>query len=67
MKRPPASTNRSTATWSFQVSVASSRMRRATGAQSGVMLAVPAMPSTRWVSAIRLAARIIILLGMQPQ
>ncbi len=63
----PFFTSRSTATWSFQLSVASSRIRWATGAQSGCTVAVPAIPSTRRVSATRLAARIIILLGTQPQ
>jgi hypothetical protein len=65
--RPPLPTNRSTATWSFQSSVASSRMRAATGAQSGDTSACPAIPSTRRASASRSAARIIILLGTQPQ
>src|ERR1700721_431909 len=46
-KCPPLPTNRSTATWSSHESVASSRMRRATGAQSGVMTDVPALPGTR--------------------
>ena len=58
--------NRSAATLSFQSSVASSRIRRATGDQSGVTADVPAMPGTRLVSAMRLAARIIILEGTQP-
>ena len=66
MNVAPLFTNRSTATLSFQLSVASSRIRLATGAQSGSTVAVPAMPSTRRVSASRFAARIIILLGMQP-
>ena len=63
---PPLPVNRSAATLSFQSSVASSRIRRATGDQSGVTADVPAMPGTRLVSAMRLAARIIILEGTQP-
>ena len=43
-KRPPLPTNRSTATLSSQLSVASSRIRLATGAQSGSTVAWPAMP-----------------------
>ncbi len=65
--RPPFFSNRSAATWSFQSSVASSRMRFATGAKSGSTVAVPETPSMRRASASRLAPRIIILLGMQPQ
>ena len=67
MKWPPLPTRRSTATVSSQESVASSRMRRATGAQSGVTADVPAMPGMRRPSARRSAARTIILEGMQPQ
>ena len=66
-KRPPCPSNRSTATWSFQSSVASARILCATCDQSGVTVALPASPSTREVSAIAPAARIIILLGMHPQ
>ncbi len=66
-KRPPLSSNRRAATVSSQESVASSRMRRATGAQSGRTEAVPAMPCTRPASASRSAARIIILDGTHPQ
>ena len=58
--------NRSAATLSFRWSVASSRIRCATGDQSGVTVDVPAMPGTRLVSAIRLAAGIIILEGTHP-
>ena len=63
---PPLPANRSAATLSFQSSVASSLIRRATGDQSGVIADVPAMPGTRLVSAMRLAARTIILEGTQP-
>ena len=63
---PPLPINRSAATLSFQSSVASSRIRRATGDQSGLTVDVPAIPGTRLVSAIRLAARIIILEGTHP-
>ena len=63
---PPLPVNRSAATLSFQSSVASFLIRRATGDQSGVIADVPAMPGTRLVSAMRLAARIIILEGTQP-
>ncbi len=66
-KRPPLSVNRCTATRSSQSSVASARIRFATGAQSGVTWAVPPRPSTRRASAIAFAARIIILLGTHPQ
>ena len=66
-KRPPLPSNRSTATVSSQLSVACSRMRRATGAQSGWTSAVPATPSIRRASCSRCAARIIILDGTQPQ
>ena len=64
---PPLPVNRSAATVSSQSSVASSRIRRATGAQSGSTRAVPAMPLTRFPSMIRFAARIIILDGTQPK
>ncbi len=64
---PPLSVNLAAATLSFQLSVASSRMRRATGAQSGVMAAPPAIPGIRLPSASRPAARIIILDGTHPQ
>ncbi len=67
MNRPPFSSKRSTATWSFQLSVASSRMRWATGVQSGWTVDAPAIPGTRRASASRLAARIIILEGTHPQ
>ena len=67
MSRPPFSRRRSTATWSSQKSVASSRMRLATGAQSGVTTEVPAMPGIRRPSARRFAARTIILDGTHPQ
>src|ERR671919_1646354 len=65
--RPPLASNRSTATRSSQSSVASSRMRWAKGAQSGRTVASPAMPGMRRPSASRLAARIIIFDGTQPQ
>ncbi len=65
--RPPLPSKRLTATVSSQVSVASSRMRRATGAQSGVTSEEPAMPGMRRPSASRLAARIIIFDGTHPQ
>src|SRR5262245_21803138 len=64
---PPLPSSRSTATRSFQLSVASARIRCATGAQSGVTSLAPAMPGMRRASASRLAARTIILLGTQPQ
>ena len=67
MNRPPFDSKRSTATRSSQSSVASARMRFATGAQSGVAVARPAMPSTRPASASRSAARIIIFDGIHPQ
>ena len=66
-KRPPLRSKRSTATVSSQSSVASSRMRAATGAQSGRTSAVPAIEGTRRASASRSAARIIILDGTHPQ
>src|SRR5918995_2336946 len=65
--RPPLPSNRSTATWSFQSSVASSRIRAATGSQSGATSACPAMPSTRRASATRWPPRITILVGTRPQ
>jgi hypothetical protein len=64
---PPLPVNRSAATVSSQSSVASSLIRRATGDQSGATVADPAMPGIRRPSASRLAARIIILDGTQPQ
>ena len=63
----PASTSRSTATWSSQSVVASSRIRTCTGDQSGVTVLSPARSATRRASASTSAARIIILLGMQPK
>ncbi|MEZ0070823.1 hypothetical protein ABH927_000154 [Planotetraspora sp. GP83] len=65
-KTPPASTSRSTATWSFQSSLASSRMRLATGFQSGTTVAVPAWPSTSRAARSLSAAAIIILVGTHP-
>ena len=62
----PASARRSTATWSSQWVVASSAMRRATGAQEAVTEVSPAVPSTRPASASRSAARTIIFDGMHP-
>ncbi len=64
--RAPAFSSRSTATWSSQLSVASSRIRSATSPQSGRTSASPASPPMRRPSASTSAARIIILLGMQP-
>src|SRR5215472_9470986 len=66
-KVPPLPTKRSTATLSSQLSVAWSRIRRATGPQSGLIETDPATPGMRRASASRSAARIIILLGTQPQ
>ena len=66
-KRPPLPSKRCTATVSSHESVASSRMRRATGDQSGVTTDEPAMPGMRRPSASRSAARTIILEGMHPQ
>ena len=66
-RMPPLPVNRSAATVSCQSSVASLRIRWATGAQSGPIRAVPAMPSIRRPSVSRLPARIIILEGTQPQ
>jgi len=65
-KRPPLPSNRSTATRSSQLSVASSRMRRATGVQSGLTIESPAKPGIRRPSASMSSARTIILVGMQP-
>src|ERR1022692_4649177 len=65
--RPPLPVNRSAATVSSQLSVASARIRCATGAQSGVTVELPAMPGMRRPSVSRPAARIIILDGMHPQ
>jgi hypothetical protein len=64
---PPRSVNLSAATMSSQLSVASSRIRLATGAQLGEMTQAPAIPGIRRPSASRLAALIIILDGTQPQ
>ena len=66
-KVTPLPTRRSTATLSSQLSVASSRMRLATGAKSADTRAWPAISSMRPASAKRLAARIIILEGTHPQ
>jgi hypothetical protein len=67
-KVAPLPVSRSTATWSFQVSVASSRIRFATTDQSAVTWPTePARPSTRRASASASAARTIIFDGMQPQ
>ena len=65
--RTPASSSRLTATVSSQSSVASSRIRACTGAQSARTSALPARPSMRRPSASRFAARITILLGMHPK
>ena len=62
----PAFSSRSTATWSFQSSVASSRIRSATSLQSGRTSDSPASSGIRRPSASTSAARMIILLGMQP-
>jgi hypothetical protein len=53
---PPLPVNRSTATLSSQSSVASARIRLATGAQSGCTCELPAMPGIRRPSASRSAA-----------
>ena len=66
-RMPPLPVNRSAATLSSQSSVASSRIRRATGAQSGSISDRPAMPGIRRPSVIRSAALIIIFEGTQPQ
>ncbi len=66
-RRPPLPSNRSAATVSSHESVASARMRRATGAQSACTVEEPAMPGTRRASASRSEARIIILEGTHPQ
>ena len=65
--RPPLPVKRSTATLSSQVSVAWSRIRRATGPQSGSTVDEPARPGMRRASASALPARVIIFVGMQPQ
>ena len=65
-KVTPASTSLSTAIWSSQSVVASSRMRACTGAQSGPTVLSPAKSGTRLASASTSEARTIILLGMQP-
>ena len=62
----PAFTSRSTAIWSSQSVVASSRIRACTGDQSDVTVLSPARPGMRRPSASTSAARIIILLGMHP-
>ncbi len=62
----PAASSRSTAAWSSQSSVASSRIRACTGPQSEVTLLAPAKSGIRRPSASTSAARTIILLGMQP-
>ena len=67
MKRPPFPRKRSTATVSSQESVASSRIRPATGAQSGVTTEAPALPGMRRPAANNPAAQTIIFDGMQPQ
>ena len=65
---PPLPVNRSAATVSSQLSVASSLIRVATGAQLGeITVELPAMPGMRRPSASRSAALIIILDGTQPQ
>src|SRR5580704_5146060 len=67
MNLPPLSSKRLTATASSHESVASSRIRLATGAQSGSTVTAPAMPGTLRASPSRSADRIIILDGTQPQ
>ena len=66
-KVAPASSRRFTATVSSQSSVASSRMRVATGVQSGVTVAEPASSLTRPASRRVWAAAIIIFDGTQPK
>ena len=66
-KAAPRPSSRSTATRSSQSSVASVRIRRATGSQSPRTVGRPAMAGIRRPSARRSAARIIILEGTQPQ
>ncbi len=66
-KRAPFSSSRSTATLSFQSSVASSRIRAATGPQSGVTVEVPPKSGTRRALRITCAAAIIIFEGTQPK
>src|SRR5579862_563946 len=67
MKRPPFPSKRSTATLSFQSSVASARIRFATGAQSGDTVAEPASCGTLRASPSASAARTIIFVGTQAQ
>ncbi len=64
--RAPLPISRSTATWSFQASVASSEIRFATVVQSGVTSTDPPSVGTRRASASASAARIIIFVGMHP-
>lgn len=63
--RPPAFSNRCTATVSSQLSVASARIRVATGAQSERTRALPASSATRRASPSASAARSIIFVGTQ--
>ena len=63
----PLSSSRFTATVSSQSSVASSRMRSATGVQSGVTVDEPAIVFTRPASRSVWAAAIIIFEGTQPK
>ena len=65
-KRAPLSSSRLTATASSQSSVASSRIRWATVAQSGSTREVPPKSATLRASAITCAAAIIIFEGTQP-
>ena len=62
----PASLSRSTAIWSSQSVVASSRIRACTGAQSEVTVLRPANSGIRRPSASTSAARITIFEGMHP-
>ncbi len=62
----PLSSSRLTATASSQSSVASSRIRRATGPQSGCTLDVPPKSETFRASATTWAAAIIIFDGTHP-
>src|SRR6202165_1281957 len=66
-KWPPLPSNRCTATRSSQLSVATSRMRCATGFQSGLTVASPAKPGMRRPSATMSSSRIIIFVGIQPK
>ncbi len=66
-KVAPLSSSRLTATASFQSSVASSRIRSATGVQSGLTIDEPAIVLTRPASRSVWAAAIIILDGTQPK